>query len=121
MKRTRLRRTAMRARRKPHRDPVTPELAAEVKARDRHGCVVAWLTLGGTKPFPEPCLGRLELDHVLSTGFGMRGPSVRWNLVTLCRRHHQWKTEHARVARAILLEYLRRFYPNQVQGPSTLR
>lgn len=60
--------------------------------------------------FPEPCIGRLEMDHVWSSGLGRRGPSQPWNLVVLCQYHHRWKTEHARDARRILRGYLEGFY-----------
>lgn len=95
-----------------HRDPVTPAVYAAVRGRDR-GCVAAWVRLDSfaqEEPFPEPCVGPLELDHVWSSGLGRRGPSVEWNLVMLCRRHHRWKTEHARTARLVLRGYLESHY-----------
>ena len=46
------------------------------------------------------------MDHVLNGGMAYRGPSEVGNLVTLCRDHHRWKTEHARYARRLLLVYL---------------
>ena len=93
-----------------HRDPVTPAVYAAVRRRDK-GCVSAFIPVGmGEGVFPDPCIGPLELDHVWSGGLGMRGPSTPWNLVTLCRAHHLWKTEHARDARRALKAYLERFY-----------
>ena len=109
----------MRRKPKPHRDPVTLAMRQEVLARDR-GCVTGALhgtsgARGNGDPdadlFPEPCIGRLEIDHVLSSGLGRRGPSTLDNLVTLCWYHHRWKTENARAARPPLLAYLLRLYP----------
>lgn len=74
-----------------------------MRARDG-GCV------GPRVGFPEPCgtgpEGTLEIDHVLSGGMGLRGPSEVGNLATLCRSHHRWKTEHANVGRRLLVAYL---------------
>ena len=80
------------------RDPVTPETYAAVRARDG-GCV------GPRVGLPGPCDGSLELDHIRSAGLGKRGPSTVDNLVTLCRYHHRWKTEHARATRPLLIEW----------------
>jgi hypothetical protein len=56
--------------------------------------------------FPGPCFGPIELDHVHHSGFGRRGPSTVWNLVSLCSTHHRWKTDNGRVARIVLDAYL---------------
>lgn len=94
-------RGAKPARVRPRKDPVTSIVVSSVRARDR-GCVAA------RAGFPDglPCDGPLELDHVINGGMALRGPSVAGNLVTLCRRHHRYKTEHARVARGLLVAYL---------------
>ncbi len=86
-------------RRKPHRDPVTPELRDYILARDK-GCVGALLDMEG------PCDGRIEIDHVLNAGLGKRGPSIPLNLASLCSFHHREKTDHARAWRGLLIEYL---------------
>lgn len=85
-------------RRKPQRDPVTPELREQVLEREHYACVLRGVS---------SCAGYLELDHVRSSGaLGKRSRSTLDNLVALCTRHHQWKTEHGREARPILLAYL---------------
>lgn len=87
-------------RRKPHRDPVTPELREYILARDK-GCVGALLDMEG------PCDGRIEIDHVLNAGLGKRGPSIPLNLVSLCSgTHHPAKTNNARAWRPLLIEYV---------------
>jgi 5-methylcytosine-specific restriction endonuclease McrA len=78
---------------------IPPALRLEVLERDR-GCV-------GFGRFPGYCAGALQLDHVrASHGMGMKSETEVGNLVALCGAHHQWKTEHGRVARPILLAYL---------------
>lgn len=70
------------------RDPVTPELRAQILRRDQ-GCVAPVLDLSqlGT------CSGRLEIDHVKSQlRIGKRAPSRPENLVTLCSFHHRGMT-----------------------------
>ncbi len=86
-------------RRKPHRDPVTPELREYILARDK-GCVGALLDMEG------PCDGRIEIDHVVNAGLGKRGPSIPLNLASLCSAHHREKTDNARAWRPMLIEYL---------------
>lgn len=75
-----------------------------VKARDNGHCV------GRIVGFPTVCLGRLEIDHVRSSGgIGMKSPSEAWNLVSLCGLAcHKWKTEHPRQARPLLIAWLER-------------
>jgi hypothetical protein len=85
-------------RRKPHKDPVTPELHDYIVARDM-GCVGRWLLMEGE------CDGRIEIDHILNGGVGKRGPSVPLNLVSLCSAHHRAKTNNARAWRPLLIEY----------------
>jgi hypothetical protein len=82
------------------RDPVTPDLRAEVLIRDS-GCVA--VRLGES---PADCRGRLTLDHVKDQPrMGKRAPSDRAHLVSLCEWHHLegWATSH----RPELREYLR--------------
>lgn len=84
------------------RDRVTPELAAEVFARDRQ-CVA--VTLGED---PASCDGRATLDHVKDQPrMGKRAPSDAAHLVAICERHHIW-TGWATGHRPELREYLRR-------------
>jgi hypothetical protein len=85
--------------RRAHRDPVTPELREYVLARDK-GCLGPRLEMEG------PCVGRIELDHVMGAGLGRRGPSVASNLASLCAAHHFLKTSNARTWRPVLVEYL---------------
>lgn len=92
-----MKRTAIR--RKPHKDPVTPDLREYVLTRDK-GCVGRWLLMEGE------CDGRLEIDHVLNGGVGRRGPSIPLNCVSLCSLHHRAKTDNARAWRPLLVEYL---------------
>lgn len=85
-------------RRRRLRDPVTPELRIEVLTRDQ-GCV------GPMLGAPDPCRGRLTLDHVKDDArMGRRAPSDRRHLATLCEHHHLdgWATSH----RGGLREYL---------------
>lgn len=93
-----MKRTATR--RKPHKDPVTPELREYILARDGHMCVGPRLEMDG------PCDGRIEIDHVVNGGTGKRGPSIPLNLVSLCSEHHRQKTDHARAWRPLLVRYL---------------
>jgi hypothetical protein len=96
-------------RRKAHKDPVTPELRAEVAERDgrcvlskldpTHTCRDTW----GNQIDPR---GVFEIDHVMNSGVGMRGPSVRSNLVRLCPWGHAEKTNNARRLRPYLVAYL---------------
>lgn len=79
---------------------IPPEIRLEVHLRD-DGCV-------GFGRFPGPCGGALETDHVRAGGMGMKSRTETDNLVSLCQTCHRWKTEHGRVARAILLDYLER-------------
>jgi hypothetical protein len=101
----------------PHKDPVTEEVAAEVRSRD---IIQRWVNLmTWFKVDPEdlsesmsmfrsaqenhcvaqivdpidsgPCSGRLTLDHVHRVKGGMMGkraPSDPEHLVTLCHFHH---------------------------------
>ena len=85
--------------RKPHRDPVTPDLHAYILQRDK-GCIGARLDMEG------PCDGRIEIDHILNGGMGRRGPSIALNLVSLCSSHHRVKTDSARAWRPLLIEYV---------------
>lgn len=96
--------------RKPrrHRDPVTPELRAQVLAADRYRCACREVRLWSPDLFTDPCAGKLELDHIDGSGLGRRGPSTLSNLVTLSSSCHRWKTEHAKAARPALRAYVNR-------------
>jgi 5-methylcytosine-specific restriction endonuclease McrA len=72
-----------------------PELARACYARDG-GCVMR-PELGGDRPGPASCYGRLDPHHVLPRGRG--GADELSNLVTLCRAHHDWVHAHPSVAR----------------------
>lgn len=93
--------------RKPHKDPVTPELRLAVLTRDQ-GCVAVRLDRHAGQ-----CRGRLTLDHI-HTGYsvmGKRAPSDMAHLVTLCEHHHLdgWATSH----RPELREYLASVEPTE--------
>lgn len=71
-------------------DPITPEVRAEVLARDR-GCVLARF---------EPdhiCWGPLELHH---RKLRRHGDHSADNLVTACSSAHRWIHEHPAVSYA---------------------
>lgn len=75
----------------------------ERDGRNAGGCV-------GFGRFPGDCIGRLTLDHVRASGaLGKKSRTTADNLATLCIGHHEWKTNHGREARPILLDYLSRF------------
>ena len=91
------------------RDPVTPEVALAVLARDA-GCVAP--RLGGS--FMD-CAGRNRLEHVKDEPrMGRRAPSDPAHLVTLCEGHTEpgmragyvWCTD--RKNRAAMRDYLAR-------------
>lgn len=87
---------------KASRGTVIPtDVRDEVRAADG-GCV------GPRVGMPGPCSGPIDLDHVrASHGMGMKSPTVRGNLVSLCRLvHHRLKTDHGRVWRPHLLTYI---------------
>jgi len=93
-------------RRKPQRDPVTPEMREAVFARDGYSCVAP--RLGGSS---MDCGGRDTLDHVRDEPrMGVRAPSDMAHLVTLCEGHHLW-TGWATAHRPELRAYLRGFMP----------
>lgn len=89
---------------KPSRGTVIPpRIRVAVYERDQ-GCVAAraGITAGS-------CAGNIELDHVRgSGGMGMKSRSTSDNLVMLCGTHHLLKTEHGRLIRPLLLDYLAR-------------
>ena len=90
-----------RAKRRGHADPVTQELADYLWQRDGR-CALAKIHPGHT------CDGPSEIDHILNSGKGKRGPSIPTNTVRLCQWAHATKTAHARAYRAILLAYVDR-------------
>ena len=84
---------------KPRKDPVTPAMRNYILCRDG-GCV--------GRDYSS-CEGPIEIDHVrASGGLGLRSPSEKSNLVSLCRWHHKAKTEYGKVWRPLLLAYLER-------------
>jgi 5-methylcytosine-specific restriction endonuclease McrA len=94
-----------------HKDPVTPELRRTVINRDK-------TCIGPRIGMPKECgtqfgpgtKGPVELDHVVSSGFGKRGPSIEENLVAICGFHHRMKTEASKTWRPKIIEYLEKFY-----------
>jgi hypothetical protein len=95
-------------RRRPHRDPVTPELRIAIFERDG-GCIAP--RLGGTA---HDCWGRLTLAHVKDEPrAGVRAPSDPAHLVTVCQGHAEdgaragyvWVTDKRNIA--ALREHLR--------------
>lgn len=90
----------------------TPLEAAE-KAHVRHrdnGCVAA--RAARRHELAADCSGPLDVDHVrASGGLGMKSPTVRTNLVVLCRHHHDAKTQYGKTWRPLLLDYLARVEP----------
>jgi 5-methylcytosine-specific restriction endonuclease McrA len=82
-----------------------------VRARD-NGCV-ALRALAMVHPRLRQeymiCQGPLDVDHVrASGGLGMKSPTVRSNLVVLCRHHHNAKTDWGKTWRPLLIAYLER-------------
>jgi hypothetical protein len=87
------------AKRRGHRDPVSPEVAEFVAEQDgmcvmaildsNHTCRDRW----GNEIHPA---GEYELDHIYTLGIGRRGPSTPENLVRLCPWGHREKTDNAR-------------------------
>jgi hypothetical protein len=120
-------------RRKPQRDPVTPEVRQLVIQRDmarwmrdkpvfgpyrtvatKIGCAASMLDPATS----GPCFGPLTLDHVKDQAMmGKRAPSDEYHLVTICLGHHvetRWATSH----RPLLRWYLKTLYePNARTTP----
>lgn len=89
-----------KAKRRGRSDPVSPLLRIEVIQRDG-GCVAP--VLGAE----DPCRGPLTLDHVKDAArMGVRAPSDRRHLVTVCRHHHLdgWATSHRPALRVYLAQ-----------------
>lgn len=81
---------------------------AYVRARD-NGCVAGRAYGFGPARSGMGCSGPLDVDHVrASGGLGMKSPTHRTNMVTLCRWHHRAKTDFGKVWRPLLLAYLER-------------
>jgi len=81
------------------RDRVTPDVWLAVMQRDAYTCAGA--RLGA----PDPCHGRLTLDHVKDQPMmGRRAPSDPAHLVVICWHHHLdgWATAHRPELRAYL-------------------
>ena len=66
-----------------------PKVRAAILARDG-GCI------GPRIGMPDPCFGRLEVDHVHNGGLGRKGDPVESNGATFCLWHHDHKTRGAR-------------------------
>jgi hypothetical protein len=87
---------------------IPPEIREAVLARDKGYCVCE------RARFPshvvDACpLTPVELDHIrASHGMGMKSETTVRNLVSLSNPCHRWKTEHGRVARPLLLDYVER-------------
>lgn len=85
---------------RPSRGTVWPlKVRRAIEERDQ-GCV------GPRVGFPGDCLGGNELDHVRAGGTGMKSRSKVDNGVQLCGGHHRYKTEHGRIARPPLLDWI---------------
>lgn len=94
-----LRRTPMKRSRGTQ---IPREVREYVRLRDK-GCV------GPRAGMLGPCWGGLEQDHVrASHATGMKSASEPGNLVLLCSAHHEYKTNHGREIRPLLLAYLER-------------
>jgi hypothetical protein len=88
-----IRRTRMKP--KPKRNPMPEGRWEEVVARDRQ-CQAPLYGLGGF------CGGKFEVNHIRNRGMGgSSDPHVHDldNLMLLCSNHHQWVTEHPKLAK----------------------
>jgi hypothetical protein len=103
----------------PRQDPVTKPVYDDVRKRDYWGCISSAIPLAPRAL--EPCEGPIELDHVHGRGKGKRGPSRRWNLVSLCRKHHWIKTQNATQWRQHLDWYLITFEPTAMTDPEAAK
>jgi hypothetical protein len=101
---------------KPSRGTVIPADMRR-RVRERDGDCVGSGRFSGTL-FPLACWGANELDHVrASHATSMKSTTCDCNLVLLCASHHQYKTEHGKDVRPILLDYLAQFdYGEHVEG-----
>jgi hypothetical protein len=81
-----------------------PDVRAEIMALDGGRCV------GPRAGLPDStCDLSLEIDHVrASHGMGMKSRSTVDNGVVLCGRHHRIKTEHGKLYRPLLLDWIAR-------------
>ena len=105
--------------RKPHPDPVTPEVYEHVRRRDFWQCIAPVLPLAPGAL--EPCDGPIQLDHIHGSGLSKRGPSRAWNLASLCRHHHDWKTKRARAWRERLDWYVLTFEKSARTDPEAAK
>lgn len=103
----------------PRQDPVTPAVYEHVRSRDFWGCIAKAIPLAPHAL--DPCEGEIELDHVHGRGHGRRGPSRRWNLVSLCRKHHWFKTQNATQWRIHEDWYLLTFEPSAKTDPEAAK
>ena len=82
LRRTPLRRTALKPWRRKEADKVPAWLPGYLLARDRT-CVPA--RLGA----PDPCSGRMTIEHVKTDSMmGKRAPSDQWHTVIACLGHN---------------------------------
>jgi len=75
------------------RKGVDPVMTDRALHRDG-GCLLRDTTLTD-----QACWGRLDPHHVQPRGRG--GPDELWNLITLCRAHHDWVHAHPELSRAV--------------------
>lgn len=96
------------------RDPVTPEVAAEVFARDKrcvlsifdasHACYNAW-----GDPHASDDLDKLTLEHVKDRlRMGKRAPSDAGHLVALCGHRNSIRPP-TKIERVLMRQYLQTF------------
>lgn len=88
---------------KPSRGTTWPPAVRRViEARDNHRCV------GAAVGFPIECHGTpVELDHVRASGaVGKKSRSTVDNGVLLDPWCHEWKTNHGREARPLLIAWI---------------
>lgn len=79
-----------------------PDVKAEILRLDGYRCVAFRAGLPDST-----CDTFLEVDHVrASHGIGMKSRSTVDNGVTLCGRHHRYKTSNGRAARPLLLDWI---------------
>ena len=94
---------------------MTQDTYDAVRRRDFHGCIAPAIPLAPRAL--EPCRGPIELDHIHNRGHGRRGPSRRWNLVSLCQWHHRVKTDNAKAWRKHESWYVLTFEPTALTDP----
>lgn len=84
-----------------------PEVRAEIERLDGGRCVC--VRAGFPVEVVAKCGGDRQLDHVrASHGIGIKSRSTVDNGVILSAWCHRWKTEHGKVARPLLLDWIAR-------------